>query len=197
MLSVKLIERAPNADYQVRNIVIILIFGVLVGAKHMSHMAILRTDEVLRALFKWEKFPVFTTLGRIFKLFTPKYCKVLSDAATVVWKKSYHPLFCFIAENQESFHNWFCTGNAFSANGSVEFIKECFAKLSKRVWKIFVRADNAFFDEALLDLLEAKGCQYLIKVKMKGLTAFWEKQSWRKIKGMSGYKSTKFEYQCA
>ena len=81
------IERAPNADYQVSDVVMMLIFGVLVGAKHMSHMAILRTDEVLRTLFKWEKFPVCTSFGRIFKLFTQKHCKELSDAETVARKK--------------------------------------------------------------------------------------------------------------
>ena len=82
------IKRAPNAEYQASDVVIMLIFGVLVGAKHMSHMAILSTDEVLRKLFNWEKFPVFTTLGRIFKLFTQKNCKELSDAETVARQKS-------------------------------------------------------------------------------------------------------------
>jgi hypothetical protein len=78
-------------------------------------------------------------------------------------------IFCFIAETRDCLHNWFRTGSAFSANGSVEFMKECFAKLPKRVWKVFVRADSAFFDGALLDLLESKGCQYLIKVKLIGV----------------------------
>ncbi len=33
--------------------------------------------------------------------------------------KSYHPLLCFIAETRECLHNWFRTGSAYSANGSV------------------------------------------------------------------------------
>ena len=231
------IERAPNADYQVSDVVIMLAFGVLVGVKHMSHMAILRTDEVLRSLFKWDKFPVSTSFGRIFKLFTHNHCKELSDAESVarnkVWDKkwfgkvtldmdssvrgvygnqegaakgynskkkgqrSYHPLLCFIAESRECLHNWFRTGSAYSANGSVEFMKECFAKLPKRVWKVFVRADSAFFDGALLDLLESKSCQYLIKVNLRGLTTLLEKQSWRKIAGRPGYESATFEYKCS
>ena len=173
------IERAPNADYQVSDVVIMLAFGVLVGVKHMSHMAILRTDEVLRSLFKWDKFPVSTSFGRIFKLFTHNHCKELSDAESAarnrVWDKkwfgkvtldmdssvrgvygnqegaakgynskkkgqrSYHPLLCFIAESRECLHNWFRTGSAYSANGSVEFMKECFAKLPKRVWKVLIK----------------------------------------------------------
>jgi hypothetical protein len=231
------IERASNAEYQVNTVVMMLIFGVLAGAKHMNHMEILRADEVMRQIFKWEKFPVLTTFGRIFKLFTQKYCKELSDAETgvrkKVWRKkwygkltldmdssvrgvygeqegvakgynpkkkgqsSYHPLFCFIAENRECLHNWFRTGSAYSANGSIDFMKECFAKLPKHAWKIFVRADSAFFDGDLLDFLESKGSQYLIKVKMKGLTGLLEKQSWRKIKGKPGYESSVFEHKCA
>ncbi len=60
------IERAPNANYQVSDVVMMLVFGVLVGVKHMSHMAILRSDEVLRALFRWDNFPVSTSFGRYF-----------------------------------------------------------------------------------------------------------------------------------
>ena len=230
------IKRAPNADYQIKDVIVMLMFGVLAGAKHMNHLAILRADEVLRALFRWDKFPDTTTFGRMFKLFSPKHCKELSDAESEirhkVWskkwfgkitfdmdssvrgvygsqegaekgynpqkkgQKSYHPLFCFIAENRECFHNWFRSGNTFSANGSVDFLKECFAKLPKRVWKVFVRGDSAFFSGELFDYLESKGSQYLIKAKMRGLTELLEKQSWSKIKNRPGYESTQFEFEC-
>lgn len=76
-------------------------------------------------------------------------------------------------------------------------MQECFAKLPKRVWKVFVRVDSAFFDGALLNLLEEKGCQYLIKVNMKGLIPLLEKQPWRKIPGKPGYANTKFQYKCS
>ena len=85
-------------------------------------------------------------------------------------QKSYHPLLCFIAENRECLHNWFRTGSAYSANGCVESMKECIAKIPKRVWKVFVRADSAFFNGKLLELLEEMGYGYTIKVKMRGLT---------------------------
>jgi hypothetical protein len=180
-----------------------LAMGVLAGAKHISHLAILRTDTVLRSLFRWDDFPDATTFGRIFKLFTPRHCKELSDveamARSKVWskkffgkitldmdstvrgvygsqegaakgynpkkkgQKSYHPLLCFVAENRECLHNWFRSGDAYSANGCVEFIKECFARIPKRVWKIVVRADSAFFDGNLLDYIEEKQSQYMIK----------------------------------
>jgi hypothetical protein len=216
------IQRAENATYRISDAVLMLAFGVLTGARHISHLAILRADTVLRALFRWDEFPDATTFGRMFKLFTHKHCKELSDveamARNKVWskkflgkitldmdstvrgvygrqegaakgynskkkgQKSYHPLLCLVAENRECLHNWFRSGDAFSANGSVEFIKECFARIPKRVWKIFVRADSAFFDGDLLDYIEEKHCQHLIKVKMRGLVALLEAQKWQRPK---------------
>ena len=231
------IKRAAQATYNVQDTIMMLMFGALVGAKHISHMAMLRYDEALRSLFCWDKFPDDTTFGRIFKLFSQKNCCELSEveshARTKIWskkwfgkitldmdstvrgvygdqegaakgynskkkgQKSYHPLLCFIAENRECFHSWFRSGNAYSANGSVEFMKECFAKLPKRVWKVFVRADSAFFNGDLFDILEGKGCQYLIKVRMKGLVILLETQSWRQIKNRPGYESCQFDYKCS
>lgn len=231
------IKRAPQATYNVQDAIIMLMFGVLAGAKHISHMALLRYDEALCALFRWNNFPDDTTFGRLFKLFSQKHCCELSEvesrARTKVWskkwfgkitldmdstvrgvygsqegaakgfnpkkkgQKSYHPLLCFIAENRECFHSWFRAGDAYSANGCVHFMRECFAKLPKRVWKVFVRADSAFFSGDLLDLLEGKDYQYLIKVKMRGMISLLESQNWRKIKNRTGYECCQFDYKCS
>jgi len=230
------ITRASNAVYQAADAVLILMLGVIAGAKHMSHMALLRTDSVLRSLFDWENFPDDSSLGRIFQLFSHASCQELSEVEDIIrrkiWgkkrfgrvtldfdssvrgvygsqegaavgynpskkgQKSYHPLFCFIAETRECLNSWFRTGNAYSANGVVEFAKECFARLPKGVWKIFVRADSAFFDGAFLDFLESNGSLYLIKVKMKNLNTLLSGQAWKKVKNMPGFESTEFEYQC-
>ena len=231
------IERAPNATYEIAEVVMMLTMGVLAGVKHMSHMVILRTDTVLRSLFKWEAFPDDTTFGRIFKLFSPQHCKELSDVESMarkkVWskkwfgkitldmdstvrgvygsqegaekgynpkkkgQKSYHPLLCFIAETRECLHNWFRCGNAYSANGCVEFMKECYARLPKRVWKVVVRGDSAFFNGDLLDFLEQKGSDYMIKVKMRGLTTLLSGQSWRKARNMPGVETAEFSHKCS
>lgn len=230
------IERAPNADYQAEDVIIMLIMAVLAGARHMSHVMLIRADSVLRTIFNWDKFPVDSTFSRIFKLFTPCNCNELSEVESAirrkVWgkkwfgritfdmdstvkgvfgsqegadvgynpakkgQKSYHPLLCFIAENRECLHNWFRTGSAYSGNGCVEFMKECIAKIPKRVWKVFVRADSAFFNGRLLDLLEEMGYGYTIKVKMRGLTDLLEKQEWKKIRNQPGFESAEFMYQC-
>jgi hypothetical protein len=230
------IVRGANADYQAKDVVIMLILAVLAGAKHMSHVVIIRADSVIRTLFNWEEFPVDSTFGRIFKLFTHCNCNELSEIESIVrrkvwgkkWfgritfemdstvkgvfgsqegatvgfnpkkkgQKSYHPLLCFIAENRECLHSWFRTGSAYSANGCVEFMKECFEKIPKRVWKVFVRADSAFFNGKLLEFLEKMHSGYTIKVKMKGLVALLEKQNWKKIRNQLGFESNEFEYQC-
>lgn len=111
-------------------------------------------------------------------------------------QKSYHPLLCFIAETRECLHNWFRPGNAYSANGSVEFMKECFARLPKRIWKVAVRADSAFFNGALFDFLEEREALYLVKVKIKGLVSLLEKQKWQKVKNIPEFEKTQFSYKC-
>ena len=48
-------------------------------------------------------------------------------------QKSYHPLLCFVAQTRECLHNWCRSGSAYSANRAVEFTRECFVRLPKRV----------------------------------------------------------------
>jgi hypothetical protein len=60
-------------------------------------------------------------------------------------KPMLNPIFAFIAQTGECLNCWLRPGNTFSANGSVEFLKESLAQLPKRIWKVIVRADSAFF----------------------------------------------------
>lgn len=231
------ISRGDNAEYTISGVIIMMILGVLAGAKHMSHIAMLRTDNVLRKIFGWVKFPVASTLGRIIKTFSWVNCDEIAQTEDVirrkVWskkwfgkiildldssvkgvygdqegaekgynpkkkgQKSYHPLFCFIAETYECLHSWFRCGSAYSANGVVEFMKECLERIPKRVWKLIVRADSAFFNGAFLDYLESNSIKYLIKVKMKNLRELLERQVWKKIKNMEGVEIAEFDYQGA
>ena len=68
--------------------------------------------------------------------------------------------------------NWFRAGSAYTSNGAVEFLKECYERIPQRIFQIFVRADSGFFDGELLDFLESRHSEYLIKVKMKNLKRF-------------------------
>jgi len=112
-------------------------------------------------------------------------------------QKSYHPLFCFIAETCECLHNWFRTGSEYSGNGAAEFVAECFARLPEGVWKIFVMADSAFFCGKLMDILEGRGASYLIKVKLRNLTDMLSGQKWRKVRNQPGFEAAEFPHQCS
>lgn len=61
---------------------------------------------------------------------------------------------------------------------------------------MFVRADSGFFNGALLDVLEEKKSEYLIKVKMKNLASLLMSQKWKKVSGKKGIESTEFTYKC-
>ena len=81
------IKRGDNAQYQVAEIVMMLMFGVLAGAKHISHLAILGCDSVITTLFKWDRFPFATTFSRVFKLFSHRTCNQLAQAENIVRRK--------------------------------------------------------------------------------------------------------------
>ena len=230
------LERGANAQYQVSDVIPMVMMGVLAGARHISHLDLLRHDAVLRDLFEWDAFPVGSTIGRLFKQFTHRHCQELAEVEDGLrqkvwgqqWKgritldldstvrgvsghqegaekgynpkkygqASYHPLLGFLGETRECFHNWFRPGHTHSANGSAEFVKECRARLPKSVWKVWCRADSAFFDGKLLDVLEAQQCYYTIKVAMRGLTTLLEAQSWRGVNKHPGWEATVFQHRC-
>jgi len=109
-------------------------------------------------------------------------------------KPMLNPLFAFVAQTGECLNAWLRPGNTFSANGSVEFLKECLALLPKQVWKVIVRADSAFFSAAFICALEIKGCGYAIKVKIRGWKKICAAQAWRKVPGQEGIWTAEFDY---
>jgi hypothetical protein len=95
-------------------------------------------------------------------------------------KKSYHPLICFCSEMKLVVNSWFRSGNAYTANGIVEFIKQTLAALPGKVKKIFFRADSGFFCGDLFDLLEENAHEYLVKAKLtSALKRELSVQEWR------------------
>ena len=81
------IQRGANAEYSVPIAVMMLTLGAFAGVKHMSHMAILGTDSVIRKLFGWVSFPDASTFGRLFRLFNHNHCNELSNAEDNVREK--------------------------------------------------------------------------------------------------------------
>jgi hypothetical protein len=111
-------------------------------------------------------------------------------------QKSYNPLFCYIFQNRECLHSWFRAGNANSGNGAVDFIKECYSRIPKRVWKIIWRADSAFFNGKAMDVIEERQGHYIFKVSFKGLVKLLMAQNWRPMRRRPGWEMIEFEHRC-
>lgn len=81
------IERGANALYSVADALLITMLSVVAGGSHLSHVGLLRKDGLLRRVFEWGRFPVESTLGRIFRLFSPKHCAELAEVENMVRRK--------------------------------------------------------------------------------------------------------------
>lgn len=57
------------------------------------------------------------------------------------------------------------SGNTYTANGTVELIQEIVANIKTDTLDIFFRMDSGYFDEKIIETIEALGCTYLIKAK--------------------------------
>lgn len=107
-------------------------------------------------------------------------------------KPMLNPLFAFIAQTGECLNCWLRPGNTHSANGSAEFLKETLARLPKRVWKVIVRADSAFFSIEFLRELRRECCGYVVKVKIRGWKALCAGLDWQKARGQQDVWTAEF-----
>lgn len=110
-------------------------------------------------------------------------------------KPMLNPLFAFIAQTGECLNCWLRPGNTHSANGSVEFLKECLALLPKQVWRVVVRADSAFFSAAFVRALEILRCGYVIKVKIRNWKKLCAGLQWQKARGEEDLWTAEFDHQ--
>lgn len=81
--------------------------------------------------------------------------------------RSYHPLLCFEAQQQEFWHGSLRPGNASPSSGAVEFLSRCLAKAPASIGRtrIRIRADAGFFGRRVIERLETQGCGYVIVAK--------------------------------
>lgn len=107
---------------------------------------------------------------------------------------SYHPLMAFCCETKEILQAWFRSGNAYTSNGIVEFMKQLLSHIPNRVRVVF-RGDSGFFVGALLELLERLGHGYLIKVKLRNLVAILEQQEWPPVPDHPGWEQCEFQHE--
>jgi hypothetical protein len=113
-------------------------------------------------------------------------------------KKSYHSLLAFLNSTKECIGSWLRPGNSYTANNSVEFIKEILGRMTEEIEELILRADSGFFDESLIEELESrKGkVQYIIKVKLKNLRQILMKQEWESIPEIEDIQMSEFYYRC-
>lgn len=81
-------------------------------------------------------------------------------------RPSHHPLLAVLAEAHFVLHGWLRSGNCSTARGVVEFLKEALAQLAGSQRIRVVRADSGFFDDKLLEFLEARELPYIVVARL-------------------------------
>ena len=79
--------------------------------------------------------------------------------------RCYNIQFAFCDELKAYVTGFVRSGNAYTANGAAELIKEIVATLKAQNLEIFFRMDSGYFDEEIIETIESLGCKYLIKAK--------------------------------
>ena len=107
-------------------------------------------------------------------------------------QRSYYPLFCTIAQTGQVLNILHRSGNVHDSNGSKDFILECIDMVQKILPKVTieVRMDSAFFNEALVDLLDNRKIEYTISVPFERLVQLKDKvekrRKWIPLDGPEG-----------
>ena len=72
-------QRGDNADYQLTDVILLTLVGMIGGATSMAKLCGVWTDSVLRDIAGWTKLPVDTTIGRLFKEVTERQISQLES----------------------------------------------------------------------------------------------------------------------
>ena len=77
----------------------------------------------------------------------------------------YNILMAFCDELKAYITGFMRSGNAYTANGAAEMIKEIIANLKEEVDNIVFRMDSGYFSEEIAEVIEQAGYQYVVKAK--------------------------------
>ena len=72
-------QRGNNADYQLTDVILLTLVGMIGGATALAKLCGVWTDSVLRDIAGWTKLPVDTTIGRLFKEVTERQISQLES----------------------------------------------------------------------------------------------------------------------
>jgi hypothetical protein len=80
--------------------------------------------------------------------------------------RSYYPLNCTIAQTGQVLDFLHRPGNVHDSNGAVEFVEQCFEKISQRMPSATLesRLDGAFFSQQMVELFEQWNAEFTISV---------------------------------
>lgn len=80
--------------------------------------------------------------------------------------RSYYPLLCTVSQTGQVLDVHHRPGNVHDSNGASDFMRDCVLAVKKACprAKIEVRADSAFFNEALVERLEQLGVEFTLSV---------------------------------
>jgi len=81
-------------------------------------------------------------------------------------RPSYHPLLCFNGITKDFWHGELRPGDTHTATGTVELLKEVFAKLPPSVKSVIIRADKGFYDHETIEYLESNKALFVIVAKL-------------------------------
>lgn len=81
-------------------------------------------------------------------------------------RKSHHPLVAVLAEAPFVLHGWLRSGNTIAISGAVPFLQEALALVPAGINIQCVRADSGFFQQQLLEFLQARNLSYIVVAKM-------------------------------
>lgn len=116
--------------------------------------------------------------------------------------RSYYPLLCTISQTGQVLDVYHRPGNVHDSNGACDFIKSCVLAVKKTLpkVKIEIRADSAFFNEALVAELEKLGVEFTLSVpfacyaELKSLIE--SRKRWNRLDGDVSYFENQWKPKC-
>jgi Transposase DDE domain group 1 len=116
--------------------------------------------------------------------------------------RSYYPLFCTVAQTGQILDFAHRPGNVHDSRQAEAFMRACLEAVQAVLPAVTleVRLDSAFFSEALVAFLEARGVEFTVSVpferfvELKGLIE--RRARWRRITPALGYFETRWKPQC-
>jgi len=81
-------------------------------------------------------------------------------------RASYHPLLCFEGITRDFWHGELRAGNAPTAGGVLDLLRDSFLKLPSTVKVKIIRGDKGFYDHKTIEYLESKKALFAIVAKL-------------------------------